>query len=800
MKNIENKTIILFAAIFLVILLITPVKAASALYFYLNISNPNDTSITATSDITSSSAVLILNTDVDSNCKYSEEKGLAYSAMPHDFDTNYGTTHKATLTDLIDGPFRKYIKCQSYSGNISKELEAIFSVSLPVSAQITFDDGSNLKDGKARFTLTTSKIVGDTPSLSYTTDGIGYKPMPLIGSEKSWEGYIIISVLDENKVCSFKFQARDLEGNLGTEITSGAIFTIDTIPPNALLDIKAESASKGINLTWKSDEDSLTFNIYKSKSPGASYSEFYKRVSGNSYIDKDVSSGNTYYYRISGLDAAGNEGALSREVYAAPSFGSQSTSNGLDLRYVGLVENFLTSIDETSLSINEITSNFNVKEGVEKEIFDYLKLDNAINSAKNSLSSLKSEVSAYKSQTLTREELDKKLNSAQVRLNIIKATMPENLVISNQLKLNNKPSDNDISSSILSIKPGLDYNQLGDITTKAAEYLNKNELQVNGNAYNIAVNYADGTQKTFTLIKKDIAFTSQNSANTTLIEVIPKDIAQSSNDLNVYNKEYDVLKDDPILSFSPNTKQIIYFVKGALELNSIGETKTFVMVESTVSSSLAPLTGYFTFISEGNASSLGITMGIILIAILLVYLFVIKNKSNDSERFAQLKERLIKLKGNIEEGNTKRAFENYNIISEQYKMLAKSEKSKIYSDLRILHERVLEMKDKIMTNKSLNSVFAIFAALILLTASLVFAADAYQFLMQGKNEVALDRGTYASELIRNNPDIDSITYFDEFLNESYGYVNVFGGIGKNFVIKPGEKYEINVKKNTSLIV
>ena len=57
---------------------------------------------------------------------------------------------------------------------------------------------------------------------------------------------------------------------------------------------------------------------------------------------------------------------------------------------------------------------------------------------------------------------------------------------------------------------------------------------------------------------------------------------------------------------------------------------------------------------------------------------------------------------------------------------------------------------------------------------------------------------HAKELIRNNPFIESISYFDELSNKTVGFVNAFGGLGKDFLLVPGKEYEISAKKDIRL--
>ena len=74
------------------------------------------------------------------------------------------------------------------------------------------------------------------------------------------------------------------------------------------------------------------------------------------------------------------------------------------------------------------------------------------------------------------------------------------------------------------------------------------------------------------------------------------------------------------------------------------------------------------------------------------------------------------------------------------------------------------------------------------------------FLKKGKNYVELNFTSYAKNLVVHNSNIEYISYNDKFLGKSYGYVNVFGGIGSNFAIIPGETYEIAVKEDMELFI
>jgi hypothetical protein len=73
-------------------------------------------------------------------------------------------------------------------------------------------------------------------------------------------------------------------------------------------------------------------------------------------------------------------------------------------------------------------------------------------------------------------------------------------------------------------------------------------------------------------------------------------------------------------------------------------------------------------------------------------------------------------------------------------------------------------------------------------------------LTQGKNNIMLNITSpkNVKDFIRLNPSIEVISFKEE--NKTIGYVNIFNGIGENFVIQKNVEYEIIVKQNVSLIL
>lgn len=73
-------------------------------------------------------------------------------------------------------------------------------------------------------------------------------------------------------------------------------------------------------------------------------------------------------------------------------------------------------------------------------------------------------------------------------------------------------------------------------------------------------------------------------------------------------------------------------------------------------------------------------------------------------------------------------------------------------------------------------------------------------LATGKNQVRfnLTEPFYVKDLVKWNPTISVVSYIEE--NKTIGYVNLFNGIGENFIIENDKDYEVILNKNISLVL
>ncbi|MCX6750034.1 MAG: hypothetical protein NTZ83_01100, partial [Candidatus Pacearchaeota archaeon] len=497
------------------------------------------------------SIVLRIKTSVETECFYGG--GISPSVL---FDGEYGLTHEAYLKELEEGFHEYYVRCGNSSNPV---MEINFATSIPIYATIGLSEEPPLREGKYKIDLITSKTSLGVPTLEYSFDELVYKPIFLKGSGESWEGNLIIPESVGETVCSFRFKARDLSGEEGTNIIGDNSFIVDTSKPSAISIINAIGYEGEIKLNWFFDEAIDEFNVYRSEDPQVDYTEFYKVSTKKYFYDNDVEKGKTYYYRVAGVDEAGNIGDLSKEVYATALLSNYSKESGLNPSLVGKVDNFITEINSVLENIDGINSLIDLKEEKQKEIFRGIKLDKELEGAISELNSLKRDVESYKLQDLSEEELNKKISSATLRLNIIKKKVPEDITIINEKQVDRVLNEENVQKAFLEYFSETEYDYKKEIA-ETLKIIEDKKVKITSNFYGLEIMYLDGTKKRITLIEDSINSEVGNLENFYFAIIIPKEITEKASELKIMNLEYNVIKEDPVISFNSDTKEIIYYI------------------------------------------------------------------------------------------------------------------------------------------------------------------------------------------------------------------------------------------------
>jgi hypothetical protein len=126
-----------------------------------------------------------------------------------------------------------------------------------------------------------------------------------------------------------------------------------------------------------------------------------------------------------------------------------------------------------------------------------------------------------------------------------------------------------------------------------------------------------------------------------------------------------------------------------------------------------------------------------------------------------------------------------------------SEKNKLHRLGPIFPRKLTTLLPSLCNKKSLLIFFIIISIFSIIR---VYSSDSYSIeLKEGKNYInlSLNEQLYVSQLVKSNPSISVVSYIRD--NKTIGYVNLYNGIGEDFLIENGVEYEIISNKNIPLV-
>lgn len=96
------------------------------------------------------------------------------------------------------------------------------------------------------------------------------------------------------------------EDSFGEVVTGGSdTFTITIGKPNKVKKLRATaSGSKAIKLSWRNSNDAEKYGVYRSTSKSKGF-KLIKKTSKNTFVNKKLKSGKTYYYKVKAINDAG---------------------------------------------------------------------------------------------------------------------------------------------------------------------------------------------------------------------------------------------------------------------------------------------------------------------------------------------------------------------------------------------------------------------------------------------------------------------------------------------------------------
>ena len=552
--------------------------------------------------ISKDSTVLIASTNEAATCKY-DTADNNYGSLSNVFSITGDVYHNQTITSLSNGEHKYYVRCQDANGNIMNESAIIkFNVDLLPNAQILLSDSSPVKQGTIEVTVLSSENLENAPILEYSFNDApsARNQISLTGSNSLWKGYLIITELDDNKVGTFYFTATDGAGNAGTRITNGNLFVVDTKKPVAPQSIKAVPQDDGsIKIIWYYDgEEENYFNIYRSTMSGINYVDFYAVSNGSQqFTDRSAIDKATYYYKVSAVDKANNEGPLSEEVFATSvnKFIADSSSSTLSSEVnvvpkvlppnlVPRVDIFIKKIDKLLIDVKDTLSQLEKKEGDKKEVIKELMLEEQVSALNSKLESLKEQLEGFKSAYATEEELEQKLSAIDLEAKKIEKTTPKDVEILEKSEFLQSIGKEDIQQATNELFKDVTFTQDEKDAYVRKNVKEKDKVKVEVSVKVISIIFLDGTKSEKSLIKKKLSYQdSETLSDVIAIESIPKTIAESINEIEFPNQKYEVINEDPIakfgfLKFSFEGVEIYYTLDKKIPIEEAKNAKTVVLL------------------------------------------------------------------------------------------------------------------------------------------------------------------------------------------------------------------------------
>ncbi|MBN1156172.1 hypothetical protein JXA85_01015 [Candidatus Woesearchaeota archaeon] len=522
-------------------------SSSHGISFYIDTGKPTITYAGPTGLLSTNEITLNATTSENTECRFDSSES-EYDSMGA---TMAGAEKSHSMKLMLgDGTHNYFIGCKDRAGN-KVYTTVSFIIDIPPTATISIDKGTTLTSGIAEVSLTTNKDVLYTPTLEYSySDSPGtLKSVPLEGLGTSWKGFMIIESKDDNKIGSFSFKGTDRLGITGNVIKEGKLFVVDTINPSVPDSLTGEIEDDNtIKLNWRySGDDAAGFNIYRAESTYVSYGNFYGSSADNTFKDHNVESEKTYYYKISAVDKAGNEGDLSAEIAVKMKTMEIYETNNTSTTPSEAPDEFekqLSEIEQYRLDAFAAVQNFKSFEQEKKDVVYSTQLMEKAEKGLADLSELRNQTLELLEKRLSNEELGKSLNIINLKMKKIIKTTPKDIEMAEKSTSVNFAQKEDIAEIVDIV---LDNASIRDKTIDEV-YALQNGINITNRISLMRVTTLDSTAEQIVLVEKEVLF-DKRLDGLILVEKIPKSVAEDIGEVIILNKDYTILKRDPVVKF-----------------------------------------------------------------------------------------------------------------------------------------------------------------------------------------------------------------------------------------------------------
>ncbi|MFJ4617545.1 fibronectin type III domain-containing protein [Streptomyces sp. NPDC088812] len=113
---------------------------------------------------------------------------------------------------------------------------------------------------------------------------------------------------------AYELRAYDKAGNESAGTADKTVTTVDRTAPGVPAGLSVSSESGGLRLLWSQVTGAASYGVYRAASADGTYTRIGTGADQVSYLDTTAAEDGTYFYRVTALDAAGNESARSTAV------------------------------------------------------------------------------------------------------------------------------------------------------------------------------------------------------------------------------------------------------------------------------------------------------------------------------------------------------------------------------------------------------------------------------------------------------------------------------------------------------
>jgi hypothetical protein len=589
---------------------------------HVDTSAPVITGSAPSGEVTGPYLTLTVNTDEIAQCRYGGSDAQ-YSALPNIMSTTYALKNTATVYAPAYGSYTYFVRCVDVNGNAMSTPTIIsFLNNVPPSAEITIDGKEPLRAETYHITLKSSVPLADMPVLTYNLQESGkQQQVALTGEGDTWSGFLVVPAGIADTVVGFSFGGTSLQGIRGTQITHGALFTIDASPPRAIDAISVDNTSGKIKLKWFSAnaEDGIAYNIYRADHESVSYTDYYASTRLTEYTDSHPYGARYFYYRVASVDEAGNIGPLSMEVYGSAIDGDIETTQSLDPLVTAKLDEEIASITSGLLDVNSTLKTLEQEPNpVNIRIINEMHLIDKSKDARQKMESAISILQELRGRSPSAEEADAGIVQARQLTSDARHLLTRKIFAREQTET--KQATN--SAGVERLLP---YALLGQniSSSQRAKYLEQSvklqdSITVTLNAITFTLYDGNGRDQDYTLIRRTIV--SQNpQSDITLIESIPKTVAEDASDLE-FSREPVVLESDPVVQFQHGVlerEEYTYVIKRLVSLSDVKSAEVYAYAKAEVAPVASP------DLLTGNATRIGLPKGNDVVLILIGAIIIV---------------------------------------------------------------------------------------------------------------------------------------------------------------------------------